>query len=57
MNFFLKKLGCPKNDVDADYIIGRLIKSGHILSNEANCSIVIINSCGFILPAKEESIN
>ncbi len=57
MNFFLKKLGCPKNDVDGDYIIGRLIESGHTLSNAANCDAVIVNSCGFILPAKEESIN
>ncbi len=56
MKFFLKKLGCPKNDVDGDYITGKLIDAGHEIANENNAEIVIVNTCGFILPAKEESI-
>jgi len=57
MKFFIKKLGCPKNDVDGDYIAGQLIDAGHTPSlNDEEADIVIVNTCGFILPAKEESI-
>ncbi len=57
MKFFLKKLGCPKNDVDGDFITGKLINAGHERSDEENAEVIIVNTCGFILPAKEESIN
>jgi len=57
MKFYIKKLGCPKNDVDADYIAGMLIEDGHERVNvDVDAEIVLINTCGFILPAKEESI-
>jgi len=58
MKFYVHKLGCPKNDVDADYISARLIDAGHepVAAPEEADSIVV-NTCGFILPAKEESIN
>ncbi len=58
MKFYLHKLGCPKNDVDADYISARLIDAGHEPVNEPELAdSVIVNTCGFILPAKEESIS
>lgn len=58
MKFFVHKLGCPKNDVDADYIAARLIAAGHEpVSDPERAESVIVNTCGFILPAKEESIN
>ncbi len=57
MRFFIKKLGCPKNDVDGDYLAGKLLSLGHkIAKNPDRAEIVIVNTCGFILPAKEESI-
>jgi ribosomal protein S12 methylthiotransferase len=57
MKFFIKRLGCPKNYVDADFLAGRLIKMGHQPTDDAgNSEIAIVNTCGFILPAKEESI-
>lgn len=57
MKFYIKKLGCPKNDVDGDYIAGLLISRGlEITDNDMEADIVIVNTCGFILPAKEESI-
>lgn len=57
MKFFIKKLGCPKNDVDGDYIAGILIDRGHQLAtDDSSADVVIVNTCGFILPAKEESI-
>lgn len=58
MKFFVHKLGCPKNDVDADYISARLISSGHeAVDSVEEAESVIVNTCGFILPAKEESID
>ncbi len=58
MNFYIHKLGCPKNDVDADYIAARLIADGHTPVNDPHrAESIIVNTCGFILPAKEESIN
>jgi ribosomal protein S12 methylthiotransferase len=58
MKFYVHKLGCPKNDVDADYIAARLIAGGHEpVGDPKQAESVIVNTCGFILPAKEESIN
>ncbi|MFQ5452878.1 MAG: radical SAM protein, partial [Candidatus Zixiibacteriota bacterium] len=58
MKFYIHKLGCPKNDVDADYITARLISEGHQpVANPEQADSIIVNTCGFILPAKEESIN
>ncbi len=57
-SFYIHRLGCPKNDVDAEYIAGFLI--AHNLTeteNPEDADLLIVNSCGFIQPAKEESIN
>ncbi|NOY88640.1 MAG: 30S ribosomal protein S12 methylthiotransferase RimO, partial [FCB group bacterium] len=57
MKFYIHKLGCPKNDVDADYISARLISEGHEpVAAPEDAETIIVNTCGFILPAKEESI-
>lgn len=57
MKFYIEKLGCPKNDVDADYIAARLIADGHLpVAVAADADSVIVNTCGFIQAAKEESI-
>lgn len=53
-------LGCSKNTVDSENIAGHLVVAGHsvFFDRQANdCDIVIINTCGFIGDAKEESIN
>lgn len=58
MRFYVHKLGCPKNDVDGDYIAARLIDAGHQPAASAEeAQSVIVNTCGFIQTAKEESIN
>jgi ribosomal protein S12 methylthiotransferase len=58
MKFFIHKLGCPKNDVDADYIAARLIDDGHVpVESAEEADSVLVNTCGFITAAKEESIN
>jgi len=57
MRFYLRKLGCPKNDVDAEYIAARLISDGHQpVDSPEDADAIIVNTCGFIQAAKEESI-
>ena len=51
-------LGCNKNLVDSEMILGILVKRGYqIVSDESEADIVIINTCAFIHDAKQESIN
>ena len=51
-------LGCDKNLVDSEFMIGMLTAEGVVLcDDEAEADIIIINSCCFINDAKEESIN
>jgi ribosomal protein S12 methylthiotransferase len=50
-------LGCPKNLIDSEVMAAILERGGdRIVSSEEEADIVIINTCAFILPAKEESI-
>lgn len=50
-------LGCSKNTVDSEYMIGALKKAGiETTFNLNKTDILIINTCGFIGPAKEESL-
>jgi ribosomal protein S12 methylthiotransferase len=54
----LVSLGCPKNTVDSEVMLGMLAHSGHELtSNPRDADIIIINTCSFIGPAKQESID
>jgi ribosomal protein S12 methylthiotransferase len=56
--FFIATLGCPKNDVDSDKLVGLLRSSGYLETNEpADADLVVVNTCAFIEPAREESIN
>ena len=51
-------LGCSKNTVDTELMLGILKKAGYgITSNEQDADILIVNTCGFIDPAKQESID
>jgi ribosomal protein S12 methylthiotransferase len=50
-------LGCPKNLVDTEAMLGQLVDKGYsIAADPADSEIIIINTCGFIEPAKKESI-
>ena len=50
-------LGCAKNRVDSEVLLGMLKGAGHeIVSDPAEAEIIFVNTCGFIEPAKEESI-
>ena len=51
-------LGCAKNQVDTERMLGLLTQSGHTISNDpAEADVLIVNTCGFIESAKQESIN
>ena len=50
-------LGCPKNQVDAEQMLGVLAGAGfEITSEQAEADVIVVNTCGFIESAKEESI-
>jgi len=51
-------LGCPKNLVDAEVMLGYLGKDGYeITTDEHQADIIIVNTCSFIKEAKQESID
>ena len=54
----LESLGCSKNLVDSEIMLGILKSKGYRLSGDfSKADIIIVNTCGFIESAKEESIN
>lgn len=58
MEILFVSLGCDKNLVDTEYMIGALRDAGHTFTNEeGKAQAIIINSCCFINDAKEESVN
>ena len=58
MEILFVSLGCDKNLVDTEYMIGALRDAGHTFTNEGGkAQAIIINSCCFINDAKEESVN
>jgi ribosomal protein S12 methylthiotransferase len=51
-------LGCPKNRVDTEVMAGVADRAGYRLVAEPNeASVIVVNTCGFIGPAKEESVD
>jgi len=50
-------LGCSKNVYDSEVLMGQLKASGKDVVHEQNGNVVVINTCGFINNAKEESVN
>lgn len=55
---YLVSLGCDKNLVDSEIMLGLLSKEGYMITNElSEADYAIVNSCCFIGDAKEESIN
>jgi ribosomal protein S12 methylthiotransferase len=50
-------LGCSKNVYDSEVLMGQLKANGKDVVHEEEGSVVVINTCGFINNAKEESVN
>lgn len=58
MKILFVSLGCDKNLVDTEFMLGTLRDAGHTFTNdETEAEVIVINSCCFINDAKEESIN
>ena len=54
----LVSLGCPKNTVDSERMLGLLKGNAYeITQDPEDADVVVVNTCGFIGPAKEESID
>jgi ribosomal protein S12 methylthiotransferase len=57
INIAFISLGCDKNSVDSEVMLGLLSKAGYnIISDEAKADVIIVNTCCFIQSAIEESI-
>src|SRR5215468_1739050 len=50
-------LGCPKNLVDSEVMMGHLKQNGYQITAAADAETVVVNTCGFIDSAKQESID
>ncbi|MBC2693980.1 MAG: 30S ribosomal protein S12 methylthiotransferase RimO [Desulfobacteraceae bacterium] len=58
MKLHLVSLGCAKNLIDSEVMLGRLVNAGWILTDDpAEAEIIIVNTCSFIEPAVNESID
>src|SRR5437763_14307745 len=56
-NFAFISLGCPKNTVDSERMLGKLAQDGYALQPDADgADVVVVNTCGFIEPARQESL-
>jgi ribosomal protein S12 methylthiotransferase len=53
----LVTLGCARNEVDSEELAARLEAGGWILSEDGEADVVLVNTCGFIQAAKQESID
>jgi ribosomal protein S12 methylthiotransferase len=55
--FAFVSLGCPKNLVDSERMLGKLAQDGYALVPDADgADVVVVNTCGFIEPARQESL-
>ena len=54
---YLASLGCVKNLIDSEVMLGKLKNEYELTDNPSVADLIIVNTCGFINPAKEESIN
>lgn len=58
MMIFLETLGCSRNQVDSEIMLGKLVAKGHTLSSDpAAAEVIIVNTCGFISTASDEAVD
>lgn len=51
-------LGCPKNLVDSEVMMGMLVRAGHEITPRADdADVLVVNTCSFIEPARKESVD
>jgi ribosomal protein S12 methylthiotransferase len=58
MNVHFVSLGCPKNRVDTEVMLGHTAEAGHqLVAAPESAEVIVVNTCGFIGEAKQESID
>ncbi|MBU0972140.1 MAG: 30S ribosomal protein S12 methylthiotransferase RimO [Proteobacteria bacterium] len=58
MIIFLETLGCSRNQVDSEIMLGRLAAAGHKRTHDPSLAqVIIVNTCGFISTASEEAVD
>ncbi len=57
LKFGIVSLGCDKNRIDSEMIIGRLHKKYELVNDPREAEIILVNTCGFIESSKQESID
>lgn len=57
LKFGIISLGCDKNRIDSEMIIGKLYKKYELVNDPKEADIILVNTCGFIESSKQESIN
>ncbi|MCI0547430.1 MAG: 30S ribosomal protein S12 methylthiotransferase RimO [Candidatus Rokubacteria bacterium] len=58
MKVHLTTLGCPKNQVDSELMLGMLVRAGHEITGDAETAeCLVVNTCAFIDRAREESVD
>ncbi len=56
--FWVETLGCPKNQVDSDKLVGVLEADGYAAADDpADADLVVVNTCAFVEEARQESID
>jgi ribosomal protein S12 methylthiotransferase len=57
-SFYVETLGCPKNQVDSDKLVGTLLSDGLVAASSAtDADLVVVNTCAFVEDARKESID
>jgi len=57
MIVFLETLGCSRNQVDSEIMLGKLVAAGHGITHDpAGAQAIIVNTCGFISTASDEAV-
>jgi ribosomal protein S12 methylthiotransferase len=57
-NLYMMTLGCPKNRVDSEVMLGTLKQRGYsLVGDPATADVIVVNTCAFIGPAKQESVD
>ena len=57
-SFWIETLGCPKNEVDSDKLVGTMLADGLVPADSPEAAdVVVVNTCAFVEQARQESID